>query len=66
VLLTEDIVAKMFVLPQVKHLKLASKQKEPNFQKIAPSEVLVDREGWKVSMFKAMYVARMLALIQGI
>jgi hypothetical protein len=43
-----------------------TKQKELNLQKIAPPKVLVDSEGWKVSMFKGMYITRMLALIQGI
>jgi hypothetical protein len=38
----------------------------PNFQKIAPLEALVDREGWKMSMLKGMYIARMPILIQGI
>jgi hypothetical protein len=27
-------------------------------------EALVDLEGWKVSLFKGMYVGRLLALIQ--
>jgi hypothetical protein len=31
--------------------------------KIVPLEVLVDREGWKMSMLKGMYIARMPALI---
>jgi len=66
VLFTKDIVAEMLVLPQAKHLKLLAKQKEPNFQKIAPPKILVDREGWKMSMFKGMYIARMPTLIQGI
>jgi hypothetical protein len=65
-LFTKDIVVEMLVLPQAKHLKLLAKQKEPNFQQIAPPKILVDREGWKMSMFKGMYIARMSILIQGI
>jgi hypothetical protein len=30
---------------------------------IVPSKALVDREGWKVSMLKGMYIVRMLVLI---
>ncbi len=56
----------MLLLPQARHSKLPIKQKEPSFKKIAPLEALVDMEGWKVSMLKGMYVARMPILIQGI
>lgn len=65
-LLTKDIMAKMLILPHVGHLKLLTKHKEPNFQKLAPQKALVDREGWKVSMLKGMYIAQMPTLIQGI
>jgi hypothetical protein len=34
--------------------------------KIAPPEVLVDREGWKVSMLEGIYVAKIFALVQTI
>jgi hypothetical protein len=34
--------------------------------KIAPLEVLVDREGWKVSMFKGIYATRISTLMQAI
>ncbi len=34
--------------------------------KITPLEALGDKEGWKMSMFKGMYVVRILVLIQGI
>ncbi len=56
-------MVEMLVLPLTRHLKPPTKQKELNFQKIAPLEALVDREGWKVSMLKGMHVARMPILI---
>jgi hypothetical protein len=62
-LFTKDIMVEMLVLPLTRHLKPPTKQKELNFQKIAPLEALVDREGWKVSMLKGMHVARMPILI---
>jgi hypothetical protein len=62
VVLTKDIMAKMLLLPHAKHSKLPIKQKEPNFQKITPVEALVESKGWKMSMFKGMYLARMPAL----
>ncbi len=34
------------------------------YWKIAPLKALVDREGWKVSLFKGIYVVRLSALIQ--
>jgi hypothetical protein len=34
------------------------------YWKIAPLKALVDREGWKVSLFKGIYVARLSTLIQ--
>lgn len=34
--------------------------------KIAPPKVLVDKEGWKVSMLKGIYVARISTFIQAI
>ncbi len=34
--------------------------------KIAPSKVLVDKEGWNVSMLKGIYAARISTLIQTI
>jgi hypothetical protein len=66
VLLAKNKVADMLLLPQARHLKFLAKQKEPNFLKITPLEALVDMERWKVSMFKGMYVAKMLVLIHGI
>ncbi len=46
--------------------KLQAKQKEPNLLKITPLKALGDKEGWKMSMLKGMYVVTMLTLIQGI
>jgi hypothetical protein len=34
------------------------------YQKIVPPKTLVNREVWKVSLLRGMYVARLLALIQ--
>lgn len=62
-LFTEDTMEKLLLLPHVGHSKLSTKQKELNFQNIAPLEALVDREGWKMSMFKSMYNTRMPILI---
>jgi len=63
VLLTKDTMAKMLLLPQVRHSKLLKKQKELNLEKIVPLKVLVDNERWKVFVFKGMYIARMPTLI---
>ncbi len=65
-LFTKDTMAKNLLLPHVGHSKLSTKQKESNFPKKTPLEALVDREGWKVSMFKDMYITIMHVLIQGI
>jgi hypothetical protein len=51
-----------------KLLAKPTKEKEKGMEaivywKITPLEVLVDREGWKVSLLKGMYVAIFLALI---
>jgi hypothetical protein len=36
------------------------KEKEATiYRKIAPPKALVDREGWKVSLLKGMYIARL-------
>jgi hypothetical protein len=40
-----------------------AKHKEPSFLKIARLEALADKEGWKMSMFKGMYIAKVLVLI---
>jgi hypothetical protein len=53
VLFIEDTMAKLLLLPHARHSKLLTKQKE----------VLVDREGWKVSMLKGMYNTKMPILI---
>ncbi len=66
VLFIENTMAKVLLLPQVGHLKLLTKQKEPSLLKITPPKALVDKERQKVSMFKGMYITRMPALIQGI
>jgi hypothetical protein len=65
-LLIKNMVAKMLLSPQVAHAKLPTKRKELNFLKIVPPKALVDKEGWKISMLKGIYVVRMFALIQGI
>ncbi len=65
-LFTKDMVVEMLLLPQVEHFKLLAKYKESNLLKIAPPEVLVDREGWKVSMLKGIYVAKIFVLVQAI
>lgn len=62
-LFIENTMAKLLLLPHIGHSKLSTKKKESNFQKIAPLEALVVREGWKVSMFKGMYITRMPVLI---
>jgi len=72
VFITETWMAKMFNLPKNRHNKLPSKptkekEKEKEaiiYRKIISLEVLVNREGWKVSLFKGMYAVKLLALIQ--
>jgi hypothetical protein len=56
----------MLLLLKVEHFKLLTKEKELSLLKIAPPKALVDKERWKVSMFKSMYAAKMHALIEGI
>jgi hypothetical protein len=34
------------------------------YQKIVPPKVLVNQEGWKVSLLKGMYATRLPTLIQ--
>ncbi len=61
----------MFNLPKINMGKLPSKptkekEKEKEavvYRKIIPLEALIDREGWKVSLLKGMYAARLSALI---
>jgi hypothetical protein len=67
-------MVEMFYLPQsdiTKILAKLAKDKEKErekereatiYQKIVPSNTLLDREGWKVSFLKGMYVVRLLAL----
>jgi hypothetical protein len=72
VFITEILVAKMLNLPKIGISKLPSKltkekEKEKEaivYRKIISLEVLVIREEWKVSLFKDMYVAKLLALIK--
>ncbi len=62
----------MLNLPKIGISKLPSKltkekEKEKEaivYRKIISLEVLVIREEWKVSLFKDMYVAKLLALIK--
>jgi len=61
----------MLNLPKINISKLLAKltkEKEREkevaiFKKIVPLEAFVDWEGWKVSLLKGMYVARLLTLI---
>ncbi len=72
IFITKKMVAKMSQLPKIGFKKLLAKptkekEKEKEaviYQKIAPpKKTLVDREGWKVSLLKGMYVAILPALI---
>jgi len=56
--LSQSSITKLLVKPQ-------KEEKEATiYRKITPLEALVDWEGWKVYIFKCMYVARLPALIQ--
>ncbi len=76
IFIIEKTMAKMFNLPKsnianlpTKPIKEKDKEREREkkaaiYQKIASLEALIDQEGWKVSLLKGMYVAKLLALIQ--
>lgn len=68
----KKIVVEMFNLLEIDITKLPAKptkEKERGkevaiYWKIAPPKALVDREEWKVSLLKGIYVIRLLTLIQ--
>jgi hypothetical protein len=75
IFITKKTMAKMLSLRKIgitklptKPIKKKDKEREREkevtiYRKIASLEALIDWEGWKVSLFKGMYVAKLLALI---
>jgi len=70
IFITEKIVFEMFNLLKITLANYCpsrptkKKRKKNQSFKITPSKALIDQEGWKVSLLKGMYVAKLLALIQ--
>jgi hypothetical protein len=57
--LSESRITKLLTKPTKEKEKEKENEEGNIYQKIVPSKVLVDQKGWKVSLFKGMYVARL-------
>jgi hypothetical protein len=57
------IQCKSVTIPTSQALEIIDKEKGAKLPKNSSTRSLVDKEGWKVSMLKGMYVARMPILI---